>query len=755
MKSNSNSNKLTMVKKVTGNPSPWRLKQIGEHIVNWSNDKLNKPNVKRTLFNECNAVESNNESKTKQNDLETLGNLYQNFVKHSPKGAQAYTTASGFSELVKGNNINDIKINFKLSHAKAKALSLGEKVSRKPNSRKFPDEHAKKVVEFYLQDDISRVSTLARDKLKSGNKRFLYFPVYTVYGMFKDRNPNIKVSESLFRLLMPDLIRFVADIPLLTCVCVYCENVRLMLFLFPNINNEYELYTNLICKKEANQRFFNFKCIRKLCPKCCNWEDKMKSFLPNNTDYTKEYKFRSWKAIREVNNAGKPVVRRSLEPDSGTINKCLQHLTDAVVNPGRGFSFVEHFFRQQYQYDMYKECLNSLKPGECIFVQDFSKNKALVHQREIKASFWNQGQSSVHPTVIYYKIDETAGPKRLVITHISDIHSHSAQLVFYMTNDCIRILSEMFPEVTMKKVYAWSDGCASQYKGKTSFYYLDKCEIFIERNFFGSEHGKGESDAETGTISRKHLNAVRSNKAVILNAYDFHKFLSDNNDKKEKIYRLVTKEDLKAIHDNFVGINIGTLSGKCTRILHQIKPSGKEGFLLTRNYSCFCQSCLSGDFEKCDNHQFTGGKFIQRKLPSSSPNNDGNSGNDGQPNDENEDGEDVDTLIKYDTHNVDVVVEKQKINFVDLHVGDLVVVPVSTDSGIIYEFVAKINKIETEKDIEITYLRPKPEFPEILYIPNEKDIDCVEFEDIIMKVIPNHIHRGRYIFGGKILLNQN
>ena len=111
---------------------------------------------------------------------------------------------------------------------------------------------------------------------------------------------------------------------------------------------------------------------------------------------------------------------------------------------------------------MYLDCLHSLQCGECVFIQDFSRNKTLIHQNEIEASYWAQGQVSIHPTVIYLKTHGNEKAKRIVITHLSDIQTHSAHLVFYMTKDCINVLSELFPEVQLKKVNVWSDGCASQ-----------------------------------------------------------------------------------------------------------------------------------------------------------------------------------------------------------------------------------------------------------------------------------------------------
>ena len=164
-----------------------------------------------------------------------------------------------------------------------------------------------------------------------------------------------------------------------------------------------------------------------------------------------------------------------------------------------------------------------------------------LNQNDIKGKFWNQDQISVHPTVIFWKIDKVEKPKRIVITHLSDIISHSAQMVYFITKDCIEKLLDMFPDTPITKMYLWSDGCASQYKGKTSFFYLDQFEVNIERNFFGSEHGKGESDAETGTISRLYTNTVRAHETIILNESDLRDYLDK---KKIKIMtRLIMKKN--------------------------------------------------------------------------------------------------------------------------------------------------------------------------------------------------------------------
>ena len=82
---------------------------------------------------------------------------------------------------------------------------------------------------------------------------------------------------------------------------------------------------------------------------------------------------------------------------------------------------------------MYQDCIAHLKPGQCLIVQDFSKNREVVYQDEIKSNYWTRKQITVHPAVLFYRLEEDGPIQRLVITHISDITDHTAHLVHYMT----------------------------------------------------------------------------------------------------------------------------------------------------------------------------------------------------------------------------------------------------------------------------------------------------------------------------------
>jgi hypothetical protein len=73
-------------------------------------------------------------------------------------------------------------------------------------------------------------------------------------------------------------------------------------------------------------------------------------------------------------------------------------------------------------------------------------------------------------------------------------------------------------EVPFEKVAVFSGGCAAQYKSRCTFAYQSLKYVNVERNYFGSEHGKSECDCELGYINRALDMALLGRKGTIANA---------------------------------------------------------------------------------------------------------------------------------------------------------------------------------------------------------------------------------------------
>ena len=404
---------------------------------------------------------------------------------------------------------------------------------------------------------------------------------------------------------------------------------------------------------------------------------------------------------------------------------------------------------------MYKSCLDNLKVGECLLIQDFSINRDIFFQNEIKSSYWTKQQVTVHPTVIYFR-DKDGKLHRLVITHLSDITKHDAHIVFYMTKDCIEYMTKTFSDIKWQTFYIWSDGCTSQYKGRTSFYYLDKFQVDVQRNFFGSEHGKGESDGETGKISRQLSDAVKSQNAVLHNASDMCNFLIDNNkDKDVRIFALVIEDDLKNIYSDFTSVSIKTLCGKCTRSLHQIKPSQERGVMLTRPFSCFCNKCLASDFQNCQNKTFTLGKFTAQELPSNDTNDKCNADDEVEECEDNYINAEDDLFNETEDVLDQIRIQKEKLKLKDLEANDFVIASLKNGTKFSY-FVAKINKVVNTNNIVIDYLKQNFDHPDVFHKTDiyKENNYAIKLTSLVMKLPKPVIYRrgNKYTFCGKISL---
>jgi hypothetical protein len=93
------------------------------------------------------------------------------------------------------------------------------------------DDTIQLVVQFYLQDGISRVSSNKKDVLKIKNEsvavRYLEMSIREALRQFYNDNPSIKICKSSFYSLRPHQVKITS--PHQTCMCQYHENFDLVL----------------------------------------------------------------------------------------------------------------------------------------------------------------------------------------------------------------------------------------------------------------------------------------------------------------------------------------------------------------------------------------------------------------------------------------------------------------------------------------------------------------------------------------------
>ena len=147
-----------------------------------------------------------------------------------------------------------------------------------------------------------------------------------------------------------------------------------------------------------------------------------------------------------------------------------------------------------------------------MIIMDFAENRKACFNAEVKSAHFGKSQITLHPVLVYTK-NAQGQLVRHTLMYLSDDICHDYHAVHHFTSLAIDFVKELVP---LRRVILFSDGCASQYKGKGTFADLSLTTgVRIERAYYGSEHGKGEADGETGVLSQMLARAVAGGKVNI------------------------------------------------------------------------------------------------------------------------------------------------------------------------------------------------------------------------------------------------
>ena len=150
-----------------------------------------------------------------------------------------------------------------------------------------------------------------------------------------------------------------------------------------------------------------------------------------------------------------------------------------------------------------------LKSNEVVVLGDFAENYQFVVQDEIQSFHWNKTQATMHPIVVYYKINEEL--KNDSICFISDDLVHDVDMVYHIMKLTVEyVKNNISPDI--EAIHYFSDGCAGQYKNCRNF--LNICHheqdfaVKCTWSFFATSHGKSPCNGIGGTVKR--LSAITS-----------------------------------------------------------------------------------------------------------------------------------------------------------------------------------------------------------------------------------------------------
>ena len=396
------------------------------------------------------------------------------------------------------------------------------------------------------------------------------------------------------------------------CMCLYCLNIKYKLLALNyvssqntidrKVDDDRQLLDILLCAREDGKTFHRYECIFGQCDSCKDIKSTLRKFyacLPN-VDVTWSH----WARV-QCDYDGK--IRRNLVTHKKSVQDLLTEFESDIIKPCQGTTFMEHTFIANWQSQQFNMLKNELPSGWVMMIMDFAKNRAVHYQDEIKSAFFGKGQITMHPTVIYYRDTTTKELKRESHVFISDDTVHDFHAVNYFFDKSIADLSK---RIQLSKVIIYSDGCGSQYKSRGPLVDLSSKCFGTEHSYFGSEHGKSESDGETGMINVSVDRAIIGRKVIINNAQDMMNWCSTNLASEvpsKRIFFLVKRDEVDRTRPD---TDVQTVQG--VRKFHQIQSMGMKYKILARNLSCYCYSCRGN---KTTPIQCTNADYVHKFKP--------------------------------------------------------------------------------------------------------------------------------------------
>ena len=123
-------------------------------------------------------------------------------------------------------------------------------------------------------------------------------------------------------------------------------------------------------------------------------------------------------------------------------------------------NLTTHSFIAKSQAQYLKERKENIEETTCIILVDFAENYHYVVQDEVQGYHWNKEQCTLHPVVLYFKVNGNLQCKSLCF--ISDDLEHDTCLVHEIQRMTSKYIKENYPQI--KLLHYFSDGCAGQYK---------------------------------------------------------------------------------------------------------------------------------------------------------------------------------------------------------------------------------------------------------------------------------------------------
>ncbi|XP_033625038.1 uncharacterized protein LOC117288334 [Asterias rubens] len=453
-------------------------------------------------------------------------------------------------------------------------------IMNKPHVAKnygLDEDTKKKVIEFYLKDDISWQAPGRKDRViirstdKHGNKmkttlqaRYMLMALSEAHKLLCREN-DISVGLSKFCDLRPKHVKLFDSIPHNVCVCTYHENVRLLLISLKGdtctgLPESTSVFTDtIVCDTNSKE------CMTQDCPEC---KGKIHDFAPELTDES-IVKYSQWQ--KNDGNTEKVEI-------TSTVHMAFEELLNQLK------VFLVHVYVKRKQ-SAYREMLLKNVDGEEIVLQvDFSENASLAHQNETQSAHWNHGQATLFTAHAWIKSNPDTTCTRESYVLVSDELLHGKLSVHAFMTHIFSDLKQKYQSI--QKISVFSDGASSQFKQRFLFSNLhmweEQFDVELRWHFFATSHGKGVVDGLGGTVQRSVWRYVRSGKAEAVTPMSFFQVAAERN--PNVCIHFIPKTGIEQSKTMLETHWEKTVSVPNTQKIHSVKTKGKH-FLVVSDTS--------------------------------------------------------------------------------------------------------------------------------------------------------------------------
>lgn len=348
-------------------------------------------------------------------------------------------------------------------------------------------ETAAEVEKYYLDDDYdcTRQSSNKADTISvtvdgvkiSKVKRYATRAVIEMFRIFREKNPHIKVGKTKFYELRPKWVKI--HPPQDTCLCVYCENFRLILVALGKLISQRDvdalkefILSGIVCSRQ------NDNCVLQECQNCPGKEAITTDFLCINEDEIEEVTFGFW----EKGELQKKIV---------SLDTFLRELQD----------YSEIISTHQRIKDIQREAIKDIKDfakkdSKCLVLHgDFAENWAVILKNEIQSYYYKKDQISIFTAVCYHGNDKT-----MSYAVVSDDRKHDSAHAIMAMNMIIEDVKKQTDLHSFEEIITISDGAGSHFKNRYQFHEFKNSKTNRRWLFSATGHGKGACDGVGGLV---------------------------------------------------------------------------------------------------------------------------------------------------------------------------------------------------------------------------------------------------------------